>query len=497
MVVYDTGMQSTEISGTRPAPTGAATRLLWAVTFLQGLSTLAVEVIAIRLAVPVAGSSATLNGVMLGVVLMALCAGYWRGGTLSARWTAARMRTALARNLLLAALYYGLLSFPLEAALLEKALSLDLGLGLSIGITACALLFVPVYLASQTVPLLAELTNRSGKAGQASGNVLFCSTLGSVVGGIATPIWLFPSLGVTRTGYVICLLLAVAGILAVLERLGWLRAAAAIGIIVALVAATDIVRTAHQQGFVFDSAYQNFRIVYETHQDGMEQRILMMDGGRASGLYNATGETSFRYIRISEQAWRENRAPRVLVIGAAGFTFPRDIAREPEVERVDAVDLDPAVKPIAERQFLRERLPAKVRFVPQSGRYALHRMQREHQQYGYTLLDAYYGTDIPPELMTVEFFRDVRAVSDRVVLNAVLDPELKSALAHNLLATFREAFGAVWVRQAYQEKTDLINILVTNWPIQEGERWDGQGRIYHDDRETVDRDRVALLWETE
>ena len=52
---------------------------------IEGASTLAVEVIAIRLAVPVVGSSAALTGIMLGVVLLALSAGYWRGDCLSVR----------------------------------------------------------------------------------------------------------------------------------------------------------------------------------------------------------------------------------------------------------------------------------------------------------------------------------------------------------------------------------------------------------------------------
>src|SRR5579863_9178244 len=175
---------------------------IWLIAAMEGFSTLAVEVIAIRLAIPVVGSSITLTGVMLGVVLLALSSGYWRGGELSARWDRARIRTALARNLLLAAALYGALAFPFEAALLEKLLDFGLALPLAIGAMAVLLFLLPIYLASQTVPMLAELMNTEGKAGKASGKVLFYSTLGSVAGGIATPVWLFPSIGVARSTYV-------------------------------------------------------------------------------------------------------------------------------------------------------------------------------------------------------------------------------------------------------------------------------------------------------
>src|SRR5262245_40971477 len=180
---------------------------IWIVAFMEGFSTLAVEVVAIRLAIPVAGSSMTLTGVMLGVVLFALSAGYWRGGELSSRWDAAQTRRALMRNLLLASAIYAAVSFPFEALLLEKVLSWDFGLGLAIGVMAALLFILPVYLAAQTVPMLAELINSEGKAGKASGKVLFFSTIGSVAGGILTPIWLFPWLGVRASTYVVCALL--------------------------------------------------------------------------------------------------------------------------------------------------------------------------------------------------------------------------------------------------------------------------------------------------
>src|SRR5207248_649850 len=145
-----------------------------------------------------------------------LSAGYWRGGALSAQWNKAQTRTALARNLILAAVIYGAVAFPLEATLLEKLLGTGLGLPMAIGVTATLLFLIPIYLASQTVPMLAELTNVEGKAGKASGKVLFYSTLGSVAGGIVTPVWLFPYIGIARSTYVVCGPLAgIAGVMAI------------------------------------------------------------------------------------------------------------------------------------------------------------------------------------------------------------------------------------------------------------------------------------------
>ena len=467
--------------------------MAWVIAFLEGFSTLAVEVIAIRLAVPVVGSSATLNGITLAVVLLALSAGYWRGGTLSARWDRPRILTTLARNLLVASAVYGAAAFPWEARLLEKTLDMGLDVPLGIGLTACLLYLLPVYLASQTVPMLAEVINTEGKAGKASGRILFFSTLGSVAGGILTPVWFFPQWGVQRTSYVVCALLVMAGC-AALGRSRIIASAASALAVVALITAVHAFFVPKEQGLSFDSAYQSFRIVTGEDPEGQAERILLLGGGRASGIYVKDGETSFAYVRETEKALTETHASTLLVIGAAGFTFPRDAARLAWVRRIDAVDVDPAVKWIAEDQFLRQPLDPKIRFFPMSARYALHKLRREGIHYGLVFVDAYYGKGIPPELLTEEFFSDVAAISDHTVVNAILDGDLNSDFAHDLLASFSAAFHEVWVKPLIVEDQMLNNVLVSNWQEAGAQAWNGQGRVYRDDKSTADRDWVRLAW---
>jgi predicted membrane-bound spermidine synthase len=478
---------------------------IWSVAFVEGFSTLSVEVIAIRLAIPVVGSSMTLTGIVLGTVLFALSAGYWRGGELSSRWTIQRIHAALARNLLLAAAFYVCLTFPLEATLLEKALALGLSLPLALGGTAAILFVLPVYLASQTVPMLAELTNTEGKAGKASGKVLFCSTLGSVAGGIVTPVYLFPWLGVQASTYVVGgLLIAVGAWMAFGRARPWRVGLALLvrGLLatVTVAAAVLIARSSlarDQYRFAFDSPHQSIRVLETRNGRGRLERIMILNGARASGIYADTGESFFAYVREADHVLTETHSETVLAIGAAGFTFPRDAAAMPFVARVDAVDVDPSVREIAERHFLLEPLPAKVRFYPISARSALREFQKQGRHYDFTLLDAYNGEGIPDELLTTEFFRGVRAVSGRVAANMILDTDLESEFARNVLASFREAFGGVWVKDVHPGDTDFSNYLVTNWSITASSAWHGAGRAYSDNRNSADRDHIAMIWSEE
>lgn len=466
----------------------------WVVAFIEGFSTLAVEVIAIRLAIPIVGSSITLTGVMLGVVLFALSAGYWRGGALSARWDTNRTRNVLTRNLLLATVLYGAVAFPLEARALEKALDVGFSLPLAIGLTASVLFLLPIYFASQTVPMLAELTDVDGHAGKASGKVLFFSTVGSVAGGIVTPVWLFPSIGVANSTWVVCGLLATAACLTTIGRLQLTRTATVAVIALAVVGAANAWATSGPQLFAFDSAYQSIRIVDNKSENGRVERVFMMGGGRASGIWTDTGETSFAYVEAAKKALTQSRASRVLVIGAAGFNFPRDISVRPEVLQIDAVDVDPAVKRIAEQHFLGTPLSPKVHFLPLSARYAVRRLQRDGRQYGFTLVDAYFGKGMPDELVTVEFFRDVHRISSHTSMNAIMDRDLESAFTLNLLSSFRDAFGGVWLTDVAPGDSYLTNFLVTSWPVEGSTPWTGRGEVYHDDRNSADQDHVQMVW---
>lgn len=468
--------------------------VIWIVAFAEGFSTLAVEVIAIRLAIPVVGSSMTLTGVMLGVVLFALSAGYWRGGELSARWNSSRTRSALTRNLLLTGAIYAAVSFPAEAILLGKLLDAGLSLALGIGVAATALFAVPVYLVAQTVPLLAELTNTEGKAGKASGKVLFFSTLGSVAGGIVTPIFLFPYLGVRGSTYAVCGLLFGASALMAAQRMGRWKILGAGAVFITVVHFAAVAAKPANEQFSFDSAHQNIRIVTERAAAGRAERVMYLNGGRASGIFSDTGQSSFAYVREADQALAAAQSAYVLAIGAAGFTFPRDAAALPFVKQVDAVDVDPVVRGIAERQFLGQPLSPKIRFFPLSARYALRRFRERGMRYGFALLDAYSGMGVPDELLTVDFFGDVRAVAERAAVNLILDREAETEFAGNVLASFRKAFGRVWIKDVKPGDEDTTNFLVTNWEVPGSAEWTGAGRIYTDDRNTADRDHVDMIW---
>jgi hypothetical protein len=73
---------------------------------------------------------------------------------------------------------------------------------LTLFLTVLLLFFLPVFFASQTIPLLTQVVPTASK-GEAAGTILFASTIGSFLGSVVTSIVLFQYIGVFKTGILV------------------------------------------------------------------------------------------------------------------------------------------------------------------------------------------------------------------------------------------------------------------------------------------------------
>jgi hypothetical protein len=96
-------------------------------------------------------------------------------------------------NLLIASLFYTFMSFPLENKLLSLLLGYDIGYFIPVFLAISILFIVPVFLASQTIPLLSELIDDDKKA-VVLGKLLFFSTIGSFMGSVVTSLVFFSTI---------------------------------------------------------------------------------------------------------------------------------------------------------------------------------------------------------------------------------------------------------------------------------------------------------------
>src|SRR6476620_3104414 len=190
-----------------PATAAPPPRLgpLFALVFVGGAASLGTEIAAARLLAPDFGASTIIWANTIGVVLVALSAGYWLGGRAADRHPNQRSLrvTVLAAAVLLAVV--PLVAGPfLHAAV--RALD-DIDAGAFVGSLA------PVLLLGAISPWAIRLAVTSvERAGEVAGRLYAISTIGSLLGVFMSALVLIPLVGTQRTfiGFATALALAAA-----------------------------------------------------------------------------------------------------------------------------------------------------------------------------------------------------------------------------------------------------------------------------------------------
>jgi len=187
---------------------------------------------------------------------------------------------------------------------------------LTLFIVAISMFFVPVFVASQTMPILTELIDETSK-GKAAGKILFASTIGSFFGSVLTSILLFQIFGVQVTGVLVgCSLLIATAILRYKEY----RRAALVALICGVLSGVWLINTAQQNdptiSYKFDSAYQEI-VVKEISYNNKKAIFFMTNGAYSSAISPETKESPFEYIIKTIDVVEQIQPKSILVIGTA------------------------------------------------------------------------------------------------------------------------------------------------------------------------------------
>jgi predicted membrane-bound spermidine synthase len=442
-------------------------RLLFAVVFIEGYCSLGAEVIALRRLIPHVGSAIVVTAPTIGFFLLALALGYASGSRVAQDY-----RATVARNFLASAVLLGIgLAGRSVDALFAGAPPLVAYL-LFIGGVLCPL----AWLLGQTVPILTNLM-RAQRSGEAAGRALYWSTLGSFLGSISLSLGMMQIFGVWSAVLFGALMLA-GGVVLVERPRAPVAALTAFAAIAALAANLgDRQRT--------DTAYADYAVVPVQREGLVLPRAFAVNNQTAS-IVDASEPPRYaryidhlRHILLDDLAYRDRD---ILVLGAGGFTLSH---REPK-NRYTYVDVDPAIKAIAERDFLRE--PVRGEFVVADARRYAHETP---QRYDAVVVDVYSAhTSIPSHLVTREFWLDTRRVvkpGGALLANLILDGRLASGYARNLLATIESVYGRCAVDVLFKAQP-VSNVIVTCFPDQTAR----PAQTYADELNRADIDRARM-----
>jgi spermidine synthase len=385
---------------TGPAP--GLRRYLYLTAAVSGAAVMIVEILGAKLLAPYLGTSHFVWTAQIAVTLLALATGYALGGWLVDR---SPRLTWVYAGLVLAAAYLGLSVLGVET-IAFACLRWKLATGSLLA--ALALFFAPLALLAMVGPFLVRvLTVSVANVGANVGRLTAISTLGSVAGTVLIGYVLIPFLPNSLTMY-----LTAAALMAVAAAyfLVWERrhaAPAALGIAFgALVGGGGVLQPTLADPDRFTELYRgnsNFGLLQVVDEKAGHRRYYLNDlliqntydlaGKRSDSLFTGM-------LHDLARAYTTNLND-ALCIGVGMGLAPMALAREGV--KVDAVEINPAVVPLAARFFGFQ--PTQVNLTFGDGRYYVTQCAR---QYDAILLDAFLGESPPSHLMSREAFAAMR-----------------------------------------------------------------------------------------
>lgn len=459
-----TRKRSGKASRPQSGPAGYAftTWLYLIIVALTAACGLVVEIVAGRMIAPYLGMSLYTWTAIIAVVLAGFSVGHWIGGRI-ADLPGARARYAVAACLLLAGLSAAA-SLVLIRVLSGPVIALDLPAVPTILIITTALFFLPSLFVGIPSPVLTKLAIEASEVamGRVLGAFYAAGAIGSIAGTLAAGFIFISWLGTIRTILLVTSLYVALGVILFLarphrEKSGkrpHVPAATAAGL---LLLAGGALAVAGSQTLAFtpncdtESRYYCIRVIDLSAQMGEPARVMVLDHlGHGINLAGSPSVLVTPYVEAQDQLARIHTGGRssfrAFLIGGGAYTLPRAWLATWSGPAITIAEIDPEVTRVARESLW---LPDDDRLTIRHAD-ARRVLAADKTTYDVIVGDAFHDIAVPQHLVTLEFFRLVRARLDKdgIYLMNVVDSYTHPRLALSIAATLRAVFPVVELWQS-------------------------------------------------
>src|SRR5437867_366097 len=258
--------------------------LLLTLVFISGMASLGVEFGASRLLAPYFGTSLYVWGVLIGLILIYLSAGYVIGGRLADRYP---REEVLYQITAWAGLWIGiipLVSYPILLISQQGFREVSVGLVAGTLLAVVVLFAAPVILLGCVSPFAIRLLLRNVETGgNTAGRVYALSTAGSILGTFLPVFWFIPSYGTRPTLEGFGLVLVAVSIAGLWPRRR-LYASFAAAVIIAWIFLPSGIKPPQVGQLVYEkeSAYHYIQVV----RDGSKTELIINEGEAVHSIYD-------------------------------------------------------------------------------------------------------------------------------------------------------------------------------------------------------------------
>lgn len=427
--------------------------LLEFIVFISGSAIMVFELIGSRILAPFVGTTVLVWSCLIGVILASLALGYWWGGKKADKQPEYSTFSALMFWATLFVILTAFFKLPI-IHFLDKHIG-DIRLE---SILASLILFGPgsFFLASIS-PYAVRLRIENVKSSGATvGNLYAVSTVGSIVGTFLTGLVLVIYLGNTKILFGLAAVLLLTSLLAFSQKYRKAKIAGTALIVVLLVFANSLDRLFLPKSLVYiNSQYMDIMVdkgIDTFSQPSTSRPVLKLFTGfitTQSAMFTDTpnsNELVFPYTQFFRLAFHFNpQIKNSLLIGGAGYSWPKYYLQTYPTANIDVVELDPQMTAVAKKYF---NLPDNSRLTTynEDGRIFLNRNQKK---YDAIIEDAFRLHVIPFQLTTQE---TVQHIYDALNPDGVVMVNMVSAITGDEggflraeYATYKKVFPQVYV----------------------------------------------------
>ena len=382
--------------------------LFYFLSFLEGASVMAAELLGAKMLAPYFGSSLYVWASVLGITLGGLAMGYFAGGFFSQKKNNERNLYAM---LLASAVFLVVMPLSAKEIMLHTA---GFSLITAILISSFIFLFPPVFFMGMVSPMIVRCVSSGGEeSGKAAGTVFAVSTLGGIISTFLLGFYLIPNFGLTIPAIVIGVIL---GIIPFIKLISAKKFFSLIFLPIVFFAfnnsrlllgnseAKTLYSSEGLLGQIVVADYPEY-----TKSPGMKafQRILFVNRSTQTVVDYLNGHKSyFEYVQLISERTKNAAGQKALVLGlgggsAANILFENGLT-------VDAVELDERMTYCAKHFF---DLNEQVNITIDDARHFIKseiRNPKFKTKYDVIVLDVFLGEVNPHHLFTAEFFSELK-----------------------------------------------------------------------------------------
>lgn len=430
--------------------------------FICGAVVMVFELVGSRILGPYFGTSIFVWTSLIGIILGSLSLGYYLGGKIADKKP---NFNSLSLIVILSAIFI-LITFIIKDFLLV-ILQINISDIRITSVIASLILFLPAsvllgMISPYAVKLKLDNLNTSGST---VGNLYAISTTGSIIGTFLSGFYLIPNFGTNKLLIILSLTLITVSLLLSVKKIIRIKLLFLIVVIVSYFLLDGFNFSFGKSGFVdIDTAYN--RIWIYDHNDSKTSKLIKtmkIGNENHSSMFLDNNELVNEYTKYYHLAKFFNpNFKTTLMLGGAGYSYPKDFLLKYPNATIDVVEIDPKVTELAKKYFkLKE--DQRLTIYHEDGRVYLNKTHKKYDVIFGDAFGSYYS--LPYQLTTKEAVQkkyDILNNNGIVVLNIISSIEgEKGQFLRAEYATYKSIFPQVYLFPVtYPEYGSIVQNII-------------------------------------